>query len=339
MAHELDMTGGRANIAFLGSRGDVWHRLGQEMQAGMTIEQWAEKAGLNWTAIKVPAIASLEGPQWDHIEPSKRFMPVEDRFFNCRSDNGYPLGYMSDIHQNVQPLDVLAWFQRYIGVDPRFALDVAGSLKGGRQIWATAIFNSDLNVAGDRHRARVLMSTTYDCSGATTNQMTMTRVVCNNTLHAALADKDAVVRTRHNTRFDAAKVGAELAQLAQGCARYKVVGDALAQHEMAVSEMTGFFKSCLDIPFEAKAEDVSTRKLNQFAAINAAYRTTLAEGAPKLSAWAALQAITRYVDHDRTSGEPEKRFLSTQFGSGAALKGKAMELLMPRIADKVAIAA
>jgi hypothetical protein len=45
-----------------------------------------------------------------------------------------------------------------------------------------------------------------------------------------------------------------------------------------------------------------------------------------------LEAITRYVDHTRDQDDTESRL----FGSGAALKDKAWQLLLPRIADKVA---
>lgn len=190
MAHNLDMTNGRANMAFLGSRQDIWHRLGEEMQPGMSIDAWATAAGLNWTAVKVPAIASLEG-----------------------------------------------------------------------------------------------------------------------------------------------------AQIAKGFANYKAMGDALAQNEMAKEEVSAFFKECLDIPFDAKSADISGRKRNQFDAVGKAYRISVREGAPAGSAWAALNAITRYVDHDRTNGTDEAVFSTAQFGSGAAIKAQAVELLMPRIADKILIPA
>ena len=56
--------------------------------------------------------------------------------------------------------------------------------------------------------------------------------------------------------------------------------------------------------------------------------------------------MTRYVDHDRStrrgSGidtEDEARFASANFGSGDALKGKALAFLMPRIKDKVPVLA
>ena len=349
MAHELDMTGNRANIAFLGSRNDVWHKMGTEMLPGQSFAEWTSAAGLGWHAVKVPAIAALEGATFDHIDASRRFLPVADRAFVVRSDTGGVLGYVSGEgegqgYQIVQPADVLNWFQRYISVDDRFKLDVAGSLDGGKRIWATALYNGGVDVAGEKHSARVLMSTTFDGTGATVNQCTMTRVVCQNTLRIAHADSRAVIRTRHSTKFDAAKVGKELAQLASGFEAYKHIGDAMASVEMAAEQTSRFFKECLDIPFDAKKDDISARKMNQFDDLRRTYRQSVSEGAAVNTPWAALQAITRYCDHDRSvqrgdMTESVARFRSAQFGSGDALKGKALGLLMPLIKDKVAIPA
>jgi len=221
MSHNLDMTNGRANIAFLGSRNDVWHRMGQEMVAGQSIEEWSKAAGLGWSAVKVPAVVALSGDAWDHIPAEKRFLPAPNRSFIVRDDNAGLLGYVSgetdsEGYQMVQPREVLDWFDKYIQVDDRFKLDVCGSLDGGRRIWATAKYCGDVSVAGESHAMRVLMSTTYDASGATINQATATRAVCQNTIRIAHSDTRAQIKTRHSTKFDAAKVGRELAQLAQG---------------------------------------------------------------------------------------------------------------------------
>lgn len=343
MAHNIDMTNGRANMAFLGDRADIWHRLGQGMLPGQSIQEWAKAAGLEWTAIKVPALAALTGPQWDHIEPAKRFMEVEGQRHVVRSDNGRPLGYVSDMYQPVQPLEVLEWFQRYISVDDRFALDVAGSLKNGEIIWATASFRDSLNIVGEEHKARLLMTTTFDGSGATINKATMTRVVCNNTLDAALSDKKATIRTRHNTRFDADRVGRELATIAAGFEHYKVMAEGMVGIQQSQVDVSNFFKAMLDIPFDAKSDDISGRKMGQFKALGQAYRETIQEGTQPGTAWTALNAITRWVDHDRgTRGGENKieaQVLSANFGSGAALKAKAVGLLMPDLRQPVLIAA
>lgn len=343
MAHNIDMSNGRANIAFLGDRKDVWHRLGQEMQDGMTIPQWSEAAGLGWTAIKVPAIAALTGALWDHIPAAQRFMPVEGQNHVCRSDNGRPLGYVSDQYQPVQPIEVLEWFQKYISVDDRFALDCAGSLKNGEIIWATASFRETLDVVGDAHKARLLMTTTFDGSGATINKATMTRVVCNNTLDAALSDKKATIRTRHNTKFNPERVHSELATIAAGFEHYKAMAEGMVQIQQSPSDVSLFFKGLLDIPFDAKPDDISGRKMNQFQALSNAYRETVAEGTQAGTGWTALNAVTRWVDHDRSTrggaSQDEARVLSANFGSGSALKARAVGMLMPDLWQPVLIAA
>jgi phage/plasmid-like protein (TIGR03299 family) len=347
MADNIDSSNDRANIAYLGSRKDVWHHHGQEMLAGQATAEWRKQAGLEFSAILAPVFANLNGPDFAHISADKRIVEIGNKRAIVRNDTGAVLGFASDGYQPHQPSEVLDWFDRYISVDDRFQLDVAGSLKGGAIIWATAKFNGEHSVAGEKHTARVLMSTTFDATRATINKMTETRVVCNNTLDTALADGLSCIRTTHRSKFDAARVGKELAALAQGVANYKQIGDALAQTELAKEQVSEFFKTLLDIPFDQIKADTSTRKLNQFAALNQAYRTTVAERGGNFDkdrpdAWTALQAITRYVDHDRSArgdNESEARFASAQFGTGNVMKGQAMQLLLPRIKDKVLIAA
>jgi phage/plasmid-like protein (TIGR03299 family) len=333
--HEIDMTNGQANIAYLGSRDNVWHRLGQEMRSGETKEAWRARAGLAWQAVKTPALIR---------HPDGEVRPARDRAFMVRNDTWQMLGdnCVTDIYQPVQPSELLDWFDRYIAVDERFAMDTLMSLRGGSIICGTAVYREPVTVAGDAHVARLLMSTTFDGSGATINQTCIERVVCRNTLRVAHGEQgNAIVRTRHNTKFDAARVGRELAALAQSIEQWKVVGDAMATVEMTGKQVSDYFKTLLEIPFDAKQDDISTRKMNQFRALSTAFSTTKRERDNRSSpdAWTALQAVTRYVDHERVSinGDAgEKQFMSATFGSGDALKGKAVALLMPLIRDKIA---
>ena len=324
MAHNIE------KIAFLGSRADVWHHIGSEMVPGMALEVWAEEAGLNWSAVKVPAIA-------DCSSLGQGLRPMKDRSFVVRSDTAAPLGYVSGEDENegyriCQPLEVLDWFQRYIGVDDRFELDTAMSLKGGALIAVTAKFNGPLNVLGEAHKARLLMTTSFDGSASTINQMTMTRVVCNNTLNVALTDKRAAIKTRHSSAFDAAKVGRELAGLAESVQGYTAMAQAMAANHMSHRQVSDLFKQLLAIPFDADKEDISTKKLNVFHALGESYAATVAEGTELGTAWTVLNAVTRFVDHERATrggaSPVEARVLSAQFGSGAALKAQAHRLLL-----------
>ena len=110
MPHMIDSTSGRANIAFLGSRDNVWHRLGTEMAEGMSMEEWRKAAGLDWTAIKVPALADCSN--FENLKSWDKFRKVEGFNFLVRSDVGTPLGYVSNQYKVVQPADVLDWFAR-----------------------------------------------------------------------------------------------------------------------------------------------------------------------------------------------------------------------------------
>jgi len=324
MAHNIE------KIAFLGSRADVWHHIGSEMTSGMSLESWAQEAGLNWAAVKVPAIA-------DCSVLGQGLQTMKNRSFVVRSDTAAPLGYVggeddSKGYQIVQPLEVLDWFQRYIRVDDRFDLDTAMTLKGGALIAVTAKFNGSLSVLGEAHKARLLMTTTFDGSASTTNQMTMIRTVCNNTLNIALADKRAAIKTRHSSVFNAEKVGAELAGLAASVAGYTAMAEAMVARDLTQRQVSDVFKQLLDIPFDAIAEDISSKKMNVFLALVNSYAETVAEGTAPGTAWTVLNAVTRYVDHSRTTrggASPlEARFLSAQFGSGAALKAQAHQLLL-----------
>lgn len=320
MAHNLDMTGGRANMAFMGSRRDIWHRLGTEMIAGASIQDWARAAGLEWEALPAAAAMEING---QHV-------PVVGFKHLYRSDTGTELGYVTDVYKPVQPAEVLEWFQQYISADERFKLDVAGSLRGGKVIWATATFNGDMTVAGDKHVARLLMSTSFDSTYATINKATMTRVVCNNTLDCALSrDKKAQIKTRHNSKWSARKVGKELGDIIQGFDAYKNMGDAMVEVQMKQMETEAFFKKLLEID---DTKETSTKRINQLNDMLSAYDATVKEGTEANTAWAALNAVTRYVDHDRGTrdtgyGEVESRFYSAQFTSGAAMKSKAVAML------------
>lgn len=321
MSHQIDMTNNRANIAYLGSNLDVWHRLGQSMKEGSSLEEWITDAGVNWSVEQYPIFANGH--------------PCEGWLASVRSDTNKTLGIGSERRKEVQPRELVEWFDQYIKHDERFKFDVLGALDGGRVIWGSAKFNGDMQVAGDSHVARLLMTTAYDGTMSTINRATMTRVVCRNTMNAALADKQkSVVRTRHSTRFDAAKVGQELGAIIQGFDAYKAMGDAMGLKHLADEQISKLFKHVLEIPFEAKRENVSTRKMNQFSDLSRCYSQTCREtnDSHKGTAWAALNAVTRYVDHDRStrgtgSGADESRFISAQFGAGAAMKEKAVNYL------------
>ena len=329
MAHDLDMSLGFPALAFAGSRDSIWHKLGQsvdeqETKIGrkLTAAEWFKLAGCDYTVRKVALEFSADGEM--QVYP--------DRFAHVRNDTHKPVGMGSSGYQLVQPVDLQITLEQYQSVDSRFEFTTVGSLNDGKRIWAQLQFNGEMTVAGDAHKAHLLASTSFDSGSSTTFQGAMTRVVCANTIAAAFGESAPVIRIRHSGVFSPERARKELAALCQGFDKFKVMGDALAQRKMAPEELGFFLGDVLDIPRDATKNEVSTRKQNQRQAIIDALRISCSERGllerEPVDAFTTLQALTRYVDHGRDADDTESRL----FGSGAALKAKAMALLVPLVA-------
>ena len=322
MSHNIEQKNGQWSFAFTGDRNRIWHKLGQELPENATRAEWIAASGFNYQVSKAPAFA-----QTSHGD----LIPSNHRFI-IREDTGQVFAPVTDQYQPVQPAEIFDWFENYITIDDRFHLDAAGVLGSGERLWATARFDGESTIAGDRHVSRLLMSTSFDASQATRNEATTTRVVCQNTLRLAHANARAVVKTRHSTRFQGDQVARELAQIAQSFADFKVMGDRMALVLLTKTDVSNFLKTVLDIPLAQSKAETSTRKLNQYQSLSDAYCQTKRErNSNQDDAWVALQAVTRYVDHDRTTRGADNdivgRFDSGTFGSGDAMKSRAMEQL------------
>src|SRR6516165_1581445 len=79
MAHDLNQENGRFSIAYSGSRGDVWHRHGQEHMEGKSDAEWMAAANLDFEVGQAPAQAVI--PTEVATGPSLGLTPAPG-FFN-----------------------------------------------------------------------------------------------------------------------------------------------------------------------------------------------------------------------------------------------------------------
>ena len=332
MSDELDMSKGFAAIAY---RGEVpWHGMGEIILPGDDDATIARKSGTDWRALVVPSQYEFGG----------KLMIAPNSFHMVRSDTGASLSVMSKRYNPHQPEDIRAFYREFVLIDPRFEIETMGALKGGRIFWCLAKFSLGMKVAGDEHILYVLFSTSFDGTIATRIVATFTRVVCWNTISAALTQADsekAYISIRHNVDLSNPAVRADaserFAQIISEFEAYKDLGEALAGVRLAKHQVEGLFLS-LVIEKAAgndnvKAEAPTGRARAALERLLQSYEDTLAEGTQGGTAWAALQGVTRYVDHNRTvrdtagEGKEAAKFASSFFGSGAALKREAVQRL------------
>lgn len=179
MAHMIDTTTGKAAIAYVGAK--PWHGLGAELTPNADIETWRREAGLDWHVLEAPVLFNQQLPGAERV--TETFV---GRKVLYRSDTGAPLSVMSDGFNVVQPADILSLYAE-IAKATGFKLETAGALDGGRRVWALAKVNDGADIVGaDRVRPYVLLATGFDGSMATVAKFTAIRVVCHNTITAAV---------------------------------------------------------------------------------------------------------------------------------------------------------
>ena len=316
MAHMIDETTGKAAIAYVAAK--PWHGLGQELTPGATIEEWTREAGLAYTVQESPVLFRTDAATEPEVFKGRKVLH--------RSDNGAPLAVVSDGYRVVQPAEVMGFFERLVETGG-FTRETAGAMSYGRRIWALAKVSEGAEVIdGDRVRPYVLLGTSYDGTMATVAKFTSIRVVCNNTITAALADRNEAVRVLHSERFDADRVRQDLGIVADSWDRFLIQSRQLSAQALTPADADAFVKTLLE-PYHAGRLPVEeTRAFRRIMELfNGA---AIGSNIPGVSGtrWGMLNAVTELVDHER-GRSTNTRMESAWFGTGAALKTKALELL------------
>lgn len=316
MAHMIDMSNDRANMAYVGDK--PWHGLGSELQPGADIDTWRVAAGLNWTA--------EQQDLWYRTDADKKVRKADSKII-CRSDTGAELGIATERYRIVQPATVMEFF-RDLTEENGMTMETAGSLEGGKRIWALARTGDSFRLMGqDEVKGYVLLATSFDGSMATQAQFTSIRVVCHNTLSVAVkGDAKGAIRIPHSTTFDGHKVKLDLGLLKGAWSEFETAAQTMAETKVSARDQVEFVLGLMATEQELANPDlVSSRKRNiiadivkraQGAAMGSQYRA--AQG----SVWGLVNAVTEYVDHVQ-GNSVETRFKSAQFGQGAALKSQA----------------
>lgn len=326
MAHMIDMTGGRANMAYVGET--PWHGLGSELTRGADLDVWRVEAGLNWNVGRAQVAFKPEG---------KGVFVKGDSEVLYRDDTFAQLGIVSDRYRIVQPGDVLEFFRDIVGTGG-LELETAGSLDGGKKVWALAKTGDGFSIMGqDRVEGYVLLSTSFDGSMATRAQFTSVRVVCNNTLQLAAKDTKGAVIVPHSSTFDATGVKIDLGLIHGAFSTFEDQAQELAQRKLTNEEAMKLLAQVM-VPSSTDKEfdqsTVSTKRFNQVLTVFDLYQhagrgSNLRSAAG--TAWGLVNAVTEYVDH-HAARNTNNRFRSGQFGPGATMKQDAFNRALALVA-------
>lgn len=303
MAHMIDMTTGKAAMAFVGAV--PWHGLGQELTKGAAIPVWKKESGMDWE-IKEAPIQFANAGQMNTFQGRKALF---------RSDTGMPLSIVSDDYKVVQPSEVLEFFQDLVA-NAGMYLETAGCLFDGRRFWAMANTGRAAEILGkDTIKGNLLLTSSCDGSSATTAMFTAVRTVCNNTLRLALAGDGERVQVRHSRTFDPQTIKSQLNLIDTAWASFIDKVTDLSKVKVDDVKAQEFFYNLLKNP-EKSAEDQSFAVGREVQDLMQRYRNGMGADMSYGTAWGIVNAATEAAQYaGRASGD--NKLWNNFYGSNA----------------------
>lgn len=322
MSHELDMSNGRVNMAFVGET--PWHGLGHRLPEDADIDTWRTVAGMDWSLVSSPVLYS------DH---QGEIQTYPGRRILSRSDTHEALACVSNQYRVVQPSEVLEFYRDLVET-AGFRLHTAGVLRSGRKYWALAELGESARIMGqDQMDGYLLLATACDGTLATRAMFTSVRVVCANTLAFAVEDADRGVGARrhirvpHSVTFDPNKVKMELGLAPASWKSFLTKCERLADRKVSRKEALEWLIKV----FGDANKPVEEQQNGRARVMNTVLQ--LFEGGGKGSnfrsskdtAWGLVNAATEYCDHHARCRSVDARIDRAWFGDGAVLKQKAWD--------------
>jgi phage/plasmid-like protein (TIGR03299 family) len=314
MSHDLFTENGKASMFYVGD--DVpWHKLGTKLDNPATAEEAIQAAKLDYPVELRPLRAMLKG---------RRVLDVPKNFATVRMDTEEVLSVVGSRYEVIQNVSAFSFFDGLVDRDEAI-YHTAGVLGKGERCWILAKLPGYIRVGkNDEIEKFALLVNSHDGSTPTLAKMTSIRVVCSNTLSAAIQDGEQTVSIRHtaNAREKLEEAHKILGLYNSLYAELEVVFNQMALKKLKPKDLVEYCKQL--IPDNPDA-DSNTRTENMRGRILELHESGLGAELHKGTAFGIYNAVTELVDHAEHNN-PDRHLKSIWFGSGERLKQKAFTL-------------
>ena len=192
MAHNIHLNEQTGQHSFFSVKEKPWHGLGQVVTDYPNSKKALEYAGLDFMVEKRTLFTSKKS----FIPGSERLF-IDDYVATVRTDTETVLGVVGSGYETVQNRDAFSFFDTIVKGEG-ILYETAGALGRGERIFISAKLPSYIKVGReDLIEQYLFLTTSHDGSGSITAAFTPIRIVCNNTLNAALKNMSNVVKIRH----------------------------------------------------------------------------------------------------------------------------------------------
>ena len=304
MTHEVE------TMAYAGEV--PWHGLGVQVRNDLTPEQMMKKAGLDWSVEKEDM----------YISSGQK---VSGKKALIRSSDEKILDIIGNDWNPVQNIDAFHFFNDYVMAGD-MDMETAGSLKGGKNVFALAKVKESFSINGDDQVDNYLLfSNPHEYGKAIDIRMTPVRVVCKNTLTFSLQSSSKnFVKLNHRSVFDPDLVKQQMGLASEKFSEYKEMAEFLSSRRFNAETLVNYYNDVFPHTYskdkEVKAVEDLTK--NAKSAMDVLYTqpgANYAEG----SWWQALNSVTYLTDH-KMGRSSDSRMQSAWFGQNQARKVRAV---------------
>lgn len=323
-------------------KGKPWtYRGSVNVENCKTAAEIMSAAGLNWNVAKCELVAKM--PTHDiyakekdsFIMGNSMYKTCPNAFATYRTDYNIPLGIVKERYTPVQNIEAFTFFDGAIGKD-KAIWQTAGFFGNGERIFVSAKLPKNIFVNGDPVENYLVFTTSHDGSSGVKILFTPIRVICENTLNAAIASSTNYVSFRHTKSvYGNLDIAAEILgicetrivalqeqfnimrkiQMSDDKAQQIFANVILTEDEQFKINQTGHTVGQI-ITRDWRAindSQVSMKKVNTLSEINNYYFSGIGQKEILGTAWGVYNAITGYYSNIDNS-EGTKRMDSLLYG-------------------------
>lgn len=291
------------------------------------------------------SIAEHEGFVFD----GDNYVKCPNAYATYRTDYNIPLGIVKERYTPVQNIEAFSFFDDCIGKD-RAIWQTAGFFGNGERIFVSAKLPNDILVNGDPVENYLVFTNSHDGSTGVKILFTPIRVVCQNTLNAAIKTSTNFVSFRHTSSVhDNINVAKEILGICKEKVQFvkeqfnflankhisdenamKLFGDViLTDKEKSDIIATGHnIQQIITRNYDAIYDaNISMKKVNTLSEMNNYYYVGAGQREVLGTAWGVLNAVSGYYSNV-DNAEKTKRMDTLLYGDRSNKIANATNLLM-----------
>ncbi len=284
MTHEFES-------GFFAGNEPAWHGLGKVIEAeSLDIYEALQVSGLaGWDLALIPAYANINGTM----------IEVPDARHVLRQKDGTILGTVGARYQPIPNEAAFEWCDQLVGLGAK--IHTAGSLRNGKIVWALFRPDFKIELPDSTVDPYILVTNSHDGTRMLRALPTFVRVVCMNTLNAALAGSNnattvAVKHTGLATLQNRLAEAQRVLGFTEKAARHleKVATEMMAQH-ISDEDWRQFLDKLVPVPEDlGKGRTLAVQAQSD---LNEIYYGHPTQDGIRGTAWGAFNATTFYFDH------------------------------------------